>query len=47
MYIFLLRNRQKSFTALKLTEDNKQPLWGINYRLLRSLQKIVNTFDQT
>jgi 8-oxo-dGTP pyrophosphatase MutT (NUDIX family) len=41
-----IRNRLRRFVALRVTEESKQPLWGITYRLLRNLNKIVNTYDQ-
>lgn len=39
---FSVRDRLRKFPALILTEGNKQPLWGLTYRLLRNLNKLIN-----
>ena len=33
------RNRQRRFPAVRLRDNNEQPLWGLTYRLLRNLNK--------
>lgn len=39
---FMFRKRLRIFPALRLICGKKPPLWGISYRLLRNLYKIVN-----
>lgn len=39
-----VRNRLRRFAAVKVTEKERQPLWGITYRLLRDLDKIVQSY---
>ncbi|ABB33657.1 NUDIX hydrolase [Geobacter metallireducens RCH3] len=38
---FIGRRRQRRFPALRLGDGTEQPLWGITYRLLRNLDKIL------
>lgn len=40
---FTFRNRLRRFPALKLRDNKEQPLWGLTYRLLRNLNKLLNT----
>jgi 8-oxo-dGTP pyrophosphatase MutT (NUDIX family) len=37
----LIRSRTKTFPALSITEWAPQPLWGLSFRLLRKLDKIL------
>ena len=36
------RGRVRIFPAVRLGDGTRQPLWGISYRLLRNLCKVVN-----
>jgi 8-oxo-dGTP pyrophosphatase MutT (NUDIX family) len=36
-----VRNRLRTFPALKIGKDKKQPLWGLTYRLVRNLNKVI------
>jgi len=38
---FTFRNRLRRFPAVRAV-DNEPPLWGITYRLLRDLNKVIN-----
>ena len=38
-------NRIKQFPALRLCDGSGQPLWGITYRVLRNLDRILNRAD--
>ncbi len=40
---FLVRGRLRRFPALRLIDDKKQPLWGLTYRLLRNLHKVIHS----
>ena len=40
---FMVRDRLRRFPALKIVDDNEQPLWGITYRLLRNFNKIIRS----
>lgn len=42
---FLFRNRLRRFPALRLFEGNKQPLWGLSYRLLRNFTCMLITLQ--
>ncbi|HEY5973774.1 MAG TPA: CoA pyrophosphatase, partial [Geobacteraceae bacterium] len=43
---FIVRDRLRRFPALKIVDDNEQPLWGITYRLLRNFNKAIkNSID--
>ena len=37
----LVRGRLRRFPALRLMDDKDQPLWGLTYRLLRNLNKVI------
>jgi 8-oxo-dGTP pyrophosphatase MutT (NUDIX family) len=36
-----VRGVLRRFPAVKLTDDNKRPLWGLTYRLVRNLNKVI------
>jgi len=38
----IVRDRLRRFPALKIVDDIEQPLWGITYRLLRNLNKVIH-----
>lgn len=40
---YLVRGRLRRFPALRLVDDRKQPLWGLTYRLLRNLNKVIHS----
>ena len=40
------RNRTRHFPALQLKDDGQQRLWGITYRLLRNLGKIITATEK-
>ena len=44
---WVIRNRLRRFPAVKLLDDKKEPLWGITFRLLRDLNKMVNRTVQS
>lgn len=37
---YIWRGRSKTFPAIKVHNDKKQPIWGITYRLLQNLKKV-------
>jgi len=37
----VVRNRIKTFPALNIFESTEQPLWGLSFRFLRNLNKIL------
>lgn len=39
----IFRNRTRHFPSLRLKDDGQQRLWGITYRLLRNLGKVITT----
>lgn len=39
----VVRNRLRRFPAIRLSDNKEQSLWGLTYRLLRNLNKLVNT----
>jgi len=38
---FLFHGRVRRFPALNLVDGKEQPLWGLTYRLLRNLEKVI------
>lgn len=38
---FISRGRERRFPALRVADGTEQPLWGITYRLLRNLDKVL------
>lgn len=38
---FISRGRLRRFPALRVADGTEEPLWGITYRLLRNLDKII------
>ncbi len=44
---FISRGRLRRFPAVRVADGTEQPLWGITYRLLRNLDKVLRSTQPT